>query len=206
MNMHQIVVSLLTREKERINAFRFDVKKALDLLGNVYAPLFFCAACLLGLSVPVLAWKSGGVINALLGARGVGTLTSELTQGMWVMIITGAVLLASELILYRLEGKMREVFLSIARIGEIVALLLLSIGTLSLFFSNIVLLFLWNIFESTRIRTGIACIWFLGLSWIFFSLVTDVTLRVSTLGNAMSILLINIFFFGAVTRTFFIKR
>lgn len=201
-----MVSKILDREKASLKDFQFSLKKAFDLLGNVYAPIFFCAACLLGISLPLFAWKSGGVLNALLGARGVGTLTSELTQGMWLMVVALVIFFGTKIVLTRLEGKMHEVFMRLAYTCEIIMLILLSAGALSVFFTNLFLFFLWKIFAEKRIRIGIAVVWFLGLVWMFFSLAADVTLRVSTLGDMVSIMSICTIFFFAVTRDIFFKR
>lgn len=200
-----MVSNILDREKASLKDFQFSLKKAFDLLGNVYAPIFFCVTCLMGISLPIFAWKSGGVLNALLGARGVGTLTSELTQGMWMMVIALVIFFGANVILTRLEGKMHEVFMRLAHTCELVVLILLSASALSVFFMHISLFLLWKIFAEKRIRISIAIVWFLGLVWMFFSLATDIALRVSTLGDMVSILAICALFFCAVTRSFFQK-
>ncbi|MEK9156863.1 MAG: hypothetical protein AAB448_01880 [Patescibacteria group bacterium] len=203
--MHPFIAKIITREKESLREFQFSLKKAFDLLGNVYAPIFFCVACLMGISLPLFAWKSGGVLNALLGARGVGTLTSELTQGMWMMIVALVIFFGTKMVLTRLEGKMHEVFMRLAYTCELIVLVLLSASALSVFFAHIFLFLLWKICAEKRIRVGIAIAWFLGLVWMFFSLATDVALRVSTLGDMVSVLAICALFFCAVTRPFFQK-
>lgn len=201
--MHPIVKNILERENARAQEFRFALKKAFDMMGNVYAPLFFCAASLMGIALPLLAWKTGSVLNALLGARGVGTLTSELTQGMWMMIVALVVFFAGRLLLARLEGKLNEVFMRLAYIAEIVMLLLLSANVLSVFIVHFSLFFMWRIFEERRVRAAMVTVWFAGIVWMFFSLATDVALRVSTLGDMVSILAICALFYCAVTRPFF---
>lgn len=204
--MHPIISSIFTREKEALQEFQFSLKKAFDLLGNMYAPIFFCAAALLGIALPVFAWKSGGVLNALLGARGVGTLTSELTRGMWILVVALVVFFVANIALSRLEGKMREVFVRLAHVCEIATLLFLSAEFLSIFFIHIILLLVWRLSTQNYLRIGIATIWFLGLVWMFFSLATDVALRVSTLGDMVSILAICTLFFIVVTRQMFQRR
>lgn len=201
--MHPIVKRLLDKEFARAQEFRFALRKAFDILGNRFAPLFFCAACLMGIALPLFAWKTGGVLNALLGARGVGTLTSELTQGMWMMIIALVVFFSGHLLLARLEGKLHDVFMKLAYIAEIVMLLLLSANVLLVFVTHLVLFFVWRIFEQHRVRAVLAVVWFVGLVWMFFSLATDVALRVSTLGDMVSILAVGTLFYCAVTRPFF---
>lgn len=167
--------------------------------------MFFCVACLMGISLPLFAWKSGGVLNALLGARGVGVLTGELTQGMWMMIVALVIFFGTKMVLNRLEGKMHEVFVRLAYTSELIVLILLSASALSVFFTHIFLFLLWKIFAEKRIRIGIAVVWFLGLVWMFFSLATDITLRVSTLGDMVSILAVCALFFIAITRPLFSK-
>jgi len=203
--MHPFIAKIITREKASLKDLQFSLKKAFDLLGNVYAPIFFCTACLMGISLPLFAWKSGGVLNALLGARGVGTLTSELTQGMWMMMVALVIFFGTKMILARLEGKMHEVFVHLAYICELIALILLSAGAFSIFFAHILLFILWKIFAEKRIRIGIAVAWFLGLAWMFFSLAADIVLRVSTLGDMVSILAVCALFFCGVTRPLFQK-
>lgn len=203
--MHPFIAAIITREKESLKEFQFSLKKAFDLLGNVYAPIFFCVACLMGISLPLFAWKSGGVVNALLGARGVGVLTSELTQGMWMMIVALVIFFGTKMALTRLEGKMHAVFMRLAYTCELIALILLSASALSVFFTHILLFLLWKICAEKRIRIGIAIAWFLGLVWVFFSLATDITLRVSTLGDMVSILAVCALFFISITRPLFSK-
>jgi hypothetical protein len=204
--MHPFVKQFLDREKEQAQAFQFALKKAFDLLGGMYAPLFFCAACLMGIALPFLAWKSGDVVNALLGARGVGVLTSELTRGMWMMIVAIAIFFGSNLLLTRLQGKMHEVFTTLAYICEIVALLVLSTSATSVFIVHALLIFAWRVFPQKRVRGGIAVVWFLGLAWMFFVLATDVALRVSTIGYMVSLLALTTLFFCAVTRPLFEEK
>lgn len=204
--MHPIVKRILDKERARAQEFRFALKKAFDVLGSVYAPLFFCAACLMGIAIPVFAWKTGGVINALLGARGVGALTSELTQGMWMMIVALVIFFGGKVLLERLEGKLHEVFMKLAYIAEIIMLLLLSANFFSVFVVHLLLLFVWRMFDHKRIRGGVVVLWFVGLVWMFFSLATDVALRVSTLGDMVSVLAVCALFYCAVTRSFFKER
>lgn len=203
--MHPFIAKIITREKAFLKEFQYSLKKAFDLLGNVYAPIFFCTACLMGISLPLFAWKSGGVLNALLGARGVGTLTGELTQGMWMMVIALVVFFVTNVILARLEGRIHEVFMRLAYVCELIVLMLLSASVLSIFFAHAFLLLLWKIFSEKRMQMSIAIVWFLGLVWMFFALATDIALRVSTLGDMVSILAICSLFFCAVTRPFFQK-
>lgn len=203
--MHPFITKIIAREKESLKDFQYSLKKAFDLLGNVYAPIFFCTACLMGISLPLFAWKSGGVLNALLGARGVGTLTSELTQGMWMMMVALVIFFGTKMVLIRLEGRMHEVFTRLAYTCELIMLILLSAGALSIFFVNLFLLLLWKIFAEKRIRIGIAIAWFLGLVWMFFSLAADIILRVSTLGDMVSILAVCALFFIAITHPLFSK-
>lgn len=201
--MHPLAKQILDKEYARAQEFRFALRKAFDLLGSKYAPLFFCAACLMGIALPLFAWKTGSVLNALLGARGVGTLTSELTQGMWMMIIALGIFFAGKILLARLEGKLNEVFMKLAHIAEIFMLFLLSANVLTILVVHIILFAVWRLFEMRRIRAVIATVWFVGLVWMFFSLATDVALRVSTLGDMVSILAICTLFYCAVTRSFF---
>lgn len=203
--MHPIVKRVFDKEYARVQELRYALKKAFDILGNIYAPLFFCAACLMGIALPVFAWKTGGVLNALLGARGVGTITSELSQGMWVMVVALAVFFGAHLLLSRLEGKMHDVFMTLARICEMSALLIYTTTYFGVFVTSVLLFIAWRIFEHVRVRGSIATIWFFGLTWMFFSLATDVALRVSTVGDMVSILAVCVLFYYATTRSFFRK-
>ncbi len=203
--MHPFITSLITREKTSLHELQFSLKKAFDLLGNMFAPLFFCAACLMGIALPFFAWKGGRVVNALLGARGVGTLTSELTQNMWMMIIALVIFFAARIVLMRLEGKLYEVFKRLSWIAEIVTLFVFSVSFFSVFLAHTILFLFWEVLQEKRIRTGIALVWFGGLIWMFFSFASDVVLRVSTIGDMVSILAICTLFFCAVTRPFFQK-
>ena len=196
---------IVEREKMNLQEFRFALKKAFDILGTVYAPIFFCAACLAGGALPVAAWKAGDVANALLGARGVGVLTSELTQGMWMIVVALGVFLGGRMLLARLEGKLHEVFTRLALVAEIIALLLVSAHVLVVFIVHALLLGIWTIVNNNHARGILAVVWFLGLVWMFFGLATDVALRVDTLGSMVSILAVCTLFYYAVTRAFFHK-
>lgn len=201
--MHPRIKNVFDKEYMRIQDLRFALKKAFDILGNMYAPIFFCAACLMGISLPVLAWKTGGVINALLGARGVGVITNELSQGMWVMVIALAIFFASHLALARLEGKMHAVFASLAHIAETLTLLVILVAHFGVFLVHAIMITAWHLVEDKRVRAIIATTWFLGLVWMFFSLATDVALRVSTLGDMGSLVALCTLLYCTTTKKFF---
>lgn len=201
--MHLFLQNVLDRERNEVSTFVLALKKTFSLLGGVYAPLFFCAACLMGISLPFFMWKGGAVIDALLGARGVGILTSELTQGMWVMVCMLALFLVASFLITRLEGKMRDVFMHLAYIAEVITLFVLSLGVIKIFLLNACIFLLWRMFPETRVRMFFTGAFFLCLVWIFFALAADVALRVSTIGDMVSVLGLCTLFFLAITRPLF---
>lgn len=204
--MYPFFERLIQQERVRLRAFFSDTKKAFDLLGNTYAPFFFCCALLAGITLPVIALKSGDVVNALLGARGIGVLTSELMRNMWVIVGATAGYIATRVIIARLSGKIFEVFVRMIGMVMRVALLGMSIGVFPLFLFHAGILALWHLCLDKRLR------WLMVVGWsgivvgVFFHLASTVALRVRTMGDAMSVLLVMVATFFVTTMPFLLRK
>ena len=170
-----------------VKRYRADLGRVIDVLGK-YAPVFIIAAVLGGLAIPVLIWQGGSMLNALLGARGIGTSTSELRHAIWFASGTFVVLLMSSIVFSRLQGKYADV-LAALRDGVLVfgSLFLLTPALYALLVALVAPIFLIVLERYPKIRIVVPILLFAISLQILFASTTSIVLRVTSIGTALRI-------------------
>ncbi len=187
--MHVNIERIKTQFFLTIDQYRRDLARVIDVLGK-YAPFFLAAAVANGVGVVVGLWYATAGLNALLGARGIGTITSELSSTIWTVIIALVIIFIGQMILARLQGKYRETLL-LLRDGVIIfSLLFLLTPAL---YALIIALFAPSfliIFRSQKIVQYVIALLTLAVTLqLFFASITSIVLRVTSMGSALRIAL-----------------
>ncbi len=201
--MQQLLRLYIENEKKNVIALRDALMKAFEILGNMYAPLFFCIACMHGIATPFLVVNGGDMLNALLGSRGIGVLTSEAVANVWMTIVALLIFFITKFFLNKLEGKIFQTFENLTRIVNTCALLIISISSPGIFCMNIFFISAWRLSNKIKIQVTMLFAWIGALTWIVFSLATDIAKRVSTLGDGVAMGAIMTLVLIVTTRDFF---
>ncbi len=204
--MHPILHRHYERLRDDIRLFQGDVGRALEILGSLHGPLFLCAALVLGI-LPALFFFEGGILlNALLGARGIGVVTHDVVKNIWITISLAVLVCILHEALLILQGKLRKIFFTIQEIVQMIILgtfivLESSLGLFLIFFSSLGMCIAVKEYRKYFFILSVMATFF-ALS----SLSQDVVVRARTIGDAASWIAIVLYIFFYAKKYLHIHR
>ena len=120
-NVQQFFLDSLKSSREDVEVFAHDIWKLLKALGIWAIPFVLSIIAIAGLPA-VFATHIGKLTDAIIGARGVGMMTIDVTRA--IRILTGATVVGflAEMFLSRFEGKASSLASRTYAIGALVVL------------------------------------------------------------------------------------
>lgn len=129
LNIQQFLLNGLASFRESVESFASDFLKLVKALG-VWAVPFVLSIIAIAVLPVVFATYIGKLVDAIIGARGVGTMTIDVTRA--IRILTGATVVGflADMFLSRFEGKAAQLAHSSLVLGSFVVLFafILSLG------------------------------------------------------------------------------
>jgi len=188
VSAQQFLLDGLKSAREDVELFAFDFLKLVKALGAWSVPFVLSIITIAVLPV-IFASHIGKLTDAIIGARGIGTMTIDVTRA--IRILTGATIAGflAEMFLSRFEGKAGSMARTAYSIGAllVLAIMLLNLGWYGVALWPIVLLVIRTILNKVPY---LQYVFVIPVVLLFLSCATNViqyaTIRAITVGSAMS--------------------
>ncbi len=123
-DVQQFFLDSLKSSREDVELFASDFLKLVKALGIWAVP--FCLSIIAVASLPaVFAANIGKLTDAIIGARGVGTMTIDVTQAIRILTVATVIGFLAEMFLSRFEGKASNLARATYSLGALVILMIM---------------------------------------------------------------------------------